>query len=41
MAAAFMRSLPWIILSKISKRFDDEEDKDFGNRRHYCRQGGL
>lgn len=41
MAAAFMRSLPWIILSKISKRFDDEEDKDFGNGRHYCRQGGL
>ena len=41
MAAAFMRSLPWIILSKISKRFDDEEDKNFGNRRHYCRQGGL
>ena len=31
MAAAFMRNLPWIILSKISKRFDDEEDKDFLN----------
>lgn len=41
MAAAFMRNLPWIILSKISKRFDDEEDKNFGNGRHYCRQGCL
>ena len=41
MAAAFMHNLPWIILSKISKRFDDEEDKNFSNGRYYCRQGCL
>ena len=41
MAAVFMHNLPWIILSKISKRFDDEEDKNFGNWRYYCRQGCL
>lgn len=37
MAAVFMRSLLWIILSKINKRLDDEENKDFSYRRHYCR----